>query len=1219
MTEQQAGGADFKDILIQEEQLIQKPPREAVGLALSGGGIRSATFNLGLIQALAKMDLLREIDYLSTVSGGGYIGCWLSALIHRKTNEIKSKRKPGKIESGQENQSDREAWQRIKCESATEALKLIESELAGPDEPQSVSFLRSYSNYLTPRANLFSSDSLAAAANLLRNFYLNQATLIALLIAVLIMPRVLTIIFDWVGSLFTGSLWILVALALGLLGWCVYWINRQLTLDPGAQDEPDIVVWLVLQPGILAACLLSYVLNAAVHPGTGTDVATPLIDRPGISALWAALGAVLYALAWWLAKLLNASGGAGSTDSSAADQQANLAAKIIVGCTPLLAGALGGWLFYWLAWLLNEVGPVQGKWVALSLGAALTLKIFSLIIVAHIGLVADEFTEQNHEWWGRLGGMTLMFALVWLALFGISIYGPVAVVWAQNWMVGTGVTGWLISTVSGVWLGSSEKTGSEKSNQWLDIVARIAPHVFIAGLLVLLAAGFHYATATVPDYYPDTPFPDIADDTLNAMNQVSPVIVFGTFAIFSVTFLMLAWRVDVNRFSMNHFYRNRLSRCYLGASNPKRNPSKFTGFDPMDDEIRLADCEQRPYPIINTALNLVHGEELAWQQRKAVSFAFTPLYSGFQLPESFSDGNGRAIGRFRRTREYMQGPELGTALAISGAAASPNMGYHTSSALAFLLTLFNVRLGRWCSNPREENWRELSPTFGGGYLLRELFGLTDYRSDFVYLSDGGHFENLAIYELVRRRCRYIIASDAGQDPQITFEDLGNAIRKCYTDLGIRIDIDAVPLRPEAGSRYSRQHCVVGTIHYEEVDENESPGTLVYIKASLSGNEPTDILQYAAYESAFPHQSTSDQWFDETQFESYRKLGFHIARTVFWKTSQPVPRDEAGCLDKESLFVALRHAWFPPSRADHTAFGRHAETLEKQLERLSRSPNLRFLDAQIYPEWKALNASLPEKEAELLKFRAGLPEIHDERREGFYFCNSLIQLMECVYLDLHLEDYHDHPDNRGWMNQFRHWSWADMMQATWAISASTYGARFQTFCEQRLGLRLGCLDVTETLRVDDIRRPEPCEGSEPSLSRAEKANKLNRAEVNLINEIVAANGENIQIILLRMKVRELLVFTCGFALLDKDNLIYFRIQDHLRKVGLGRRALKQLLTTYSNITRVDLCELSKDTLKELGMVENKKRFGNLFDSVLQEISNDPGVRRMQELDTTGLSR
>lgn len=1198
MAEQQTDGADFNRILLEEKKLIQKPPGDAIGLALSGGGIRSATFNLGLLQALAKMGLLKEIDYLSTVSGGGYIGCWLSALIRRKTREIESKRKPDQKEAGQKN-----------TDLAKEALEQIESELAGPNESPPVSFLRSYSNYLTPRANLFSTDSLAAVANLLCNCYLNQAILIALLTAVLITPRLLTDIFDRVGSLFTGSLSILVVLSAVLLALSVIGIHQQLKLGTDQQAGPGNIIFRVLVPAVLAACLLSYSLNAAVNPATMGDSDIALIDRSGISAAWAAFGATLYMLFWWLARLLDDSRDAAGDLTAGAAESRGLGARIIVAGTPVLAGALGGWLFYWLAWLLNEIGPDQGKWVALNLGAALTLKIFSLMIVLHIGLAADEFSEQNREWWGRLGGVTLMFALVWLALFGIAIYGPVAVIWAQNWIVGTGITGWLVSTISGVWLGKSGKTGGKDSSRWLELIARIAPHVFIAGLLVLLATAFHYATADVPRYHPDASFSEIADDTLRAMDRVPSVVVFGTFLACVGVFLLLAWRVDVNLFSMNHFYRSRLTRCYLGASNPNRNPSKFTGFDPADDEVGLADCTHRPYHIINTALNLVRGEELAWQQRKAASFTFTPLYSGFQLPDSVRGPKGQPIGRFRPTHEYMAGFDLGTGLAISGAAASPNMGYHTSPVLAFLLTLFNVRLGRWCGNPEGVHWKQLSPTFGGGYLLRELFGFTDCHSSFVYLSDGGHFENLGLYELVRRGCHYIIVSDAGQDSNITFEDLGNAIRKCYTDFGIRIEIDAVPIRPGPGSRYSPQHCVVGTVHYEETDPGENPGTLVYIKASLSGNEPTDILQYAAEEPAFPHQSTADQWFDEAQFESYRKLGDHIGRTVFGNALRQAPRDEAGCLDKESFFVALRHAWFPPGKANGTAFARHAETLEKLFDRLRRSRNLRFLDAQIYPEWKALNANLPRPEAEQLSAGAGLPQIYEHRREGFYFCNSLIQLMESVYLDLYLEDCHDHPDYRGWMNLFRHWSWADMMQATWAISASTYGARFQTFCEQRLGLTLGAIDVAEILKPDELLIPEAAEGPKALRSRAETDDKLNELEVRLINEIIAANRpvlpetDAIQIILLRLHVRGMLVFTFGFALMYKNKLGYFRIQDHLRKVGLGRRALKALLTKRRDLTQADLFELPQAARNRLGIEENRKGFERLFDSVLNEIKND----------------
>jgi len=107
---------------------------------------------------------------------------------------------------------------------------------------------------------------------------------------------------------------------------------------------------------------------------------------------------------------------------------------------------------------------------------------------------------------------------------------------------------------------------------------------------------------------------------------------------------------------------------------------------------------------------------------------------------------------------------LGNVVATSGAAANPNMGYHTSTALSALLSVFNVRLGRWCGNPRHRSaWRKVSPRFGGLALINEVFGMMNSRSSFLNISDGGHFENLGIYELVRRRCRIVVAVDAGCD------------------------------------------------------------------------------------------------------------------------------------------------------------------------------------------------------------------------------------------------------------------------------------------------------------------------------------------------------------------------------------------------------------------------------------------------------------------------
>ena len=151
---------------------------------------------------------------------------------------------------------------------------------------------------------------------------------------------------------------------------------------------------------------------------------------------------------------------------------------------------------------------------------------------------------------------------------------------------------------------------------------------------------------------------------------------------------------------------------------------------------------------------------------------------------------------YANTQLLGTGVALGTAMGISGAAANPNMGYHSSAQTAFLLTLFNVRLGWWLGNPtKAKAFKKAGPIFALWWLARELFGFVDESSRYLNLSDGGHFENLGIYELVRRRCRYIIAIDGEADPDYRFESLGGAVRKCRTDFGIEIRIDPKPVTP----------------------------------------------------------------------------------------------------------------------------------------------------------------------------------------------------------------------------------------------------------------------------------------------------------------------------------------------------------------------------------------------------------------------------------------
>lgn len=195
---------------------------------------------------------------------------------------------------------------------------------------------------------------------------------------------------------------------------------------------------------------------------------------------------------------------------------------------------------------------------------------------------------------------------------------------------------WLASTASGVLLGSGPATGTPGSTPWKEWLAKSAPWIFIAGLLILLGAARQsllpaLAGTEVQTGTADGGVQDFARDYPGAMNQVSIRIVLAVTVGCLALATLLSWRVDINLFSLYYLYRNRLVRCYLGASRqPQRSPQPFTGFDP--DDMALADMVQRPYPIFNTAINLVKGGELAWQQRKAASFSFTPATAALHWP-----------------------------------------------------------------------------------------------------------------------------------------------------------------------------------------------------------------------------------------------------------------------------------------------------------------------------------------------------------------------------------------------------------------------------------------------------------------------------------------------------------------------------------------------------------------------------------------------------------
>jgi predicted acylesterase/phospholipase RssA len=1011
----QATGSVFSEVLQNELDLLRPRPgggtgpeemtpasRAAVlarahggalaGLALSGGGVRSATFNLGVLQALGEAQLLRDFDYLSTVSGGGFIGGWLSKCIRERHGDVRA------VEA------------MLTPGAAGEAVEA---------EPVEIQFLRQYSNYLSPRSGMFSADAWTLIGTYVRNTGLNLTMLVAWLCALLTLPRFAVWAVNrivgpgapWAG--WSDTAWI-VGTALFLVS--VFCIALSISSKPessrGMRRFPlsqGAVLWCVNLPLMLSGFLVS--IGLWRHGGS-TPALWQLVLDAHFEARLAWLLApgfvyfVVWACGWYLAHdrtsryrragYLVCGAGAVAVASILLAGAQEFAAHVVNAViappvTNTLARVAGPVLFVLLLFgaagivleqrfgklrtspdisrseffeglshflcamgaltvgtVLLQIGlsmmptparhPVLNNAIALTtFGMPLMMTLFSVTMTLMIGLIGPLYSDASREWWSRQGAWAAIFSLVWLMMFGVTFFFAPLLHWAwitlEPWSNAGTAAGWLVMTWLGLKAGSGSATGI-KNAAWsrLDLIARVAPYVFTLGIFGLLSWLVQKVVAPplVACARPVT-FTCVYSAHANASLASSGGTLLFAFAGFMVAALLLGWRVDINKFSLYMLYRNRLVRAYFGASSAGRKPHPFTGFDPEDDP-QMADLQdQKPYHIVNTSLNLVSGEELAWQTRKAASFAFTPRFCGFEMPLMPAQGEHAALrdaqrGTYRPTRQYASNSgvgdddakvRLGMAVALSGAAASPNMGFHSSPPLNFLMTMFNVRLGRWCPNPRKPVWTNSSPGIGLFSLIAELFGMTNADANYVYLSDGGHFENLGIYELVRRRCRLIIAVDVASDKTLAFEDLGNAIRKCATDLHVGIELCVARMDLVKGTDMCGASCSAGRIRYSCVDQDGVDGVLLYVKPAIVGTENADVLNYRRAHPDYPHQSTADQWFDEAQFESYRALGYHIAKCALAEAAQAA-RTTGGAHDIDVLCQELLRRHSGPLRKEEEA-------------------------------------------------------------------------------------------------------------------------------------------------------------------------------------------------------------------------------------------------------------------------------------------------------------
>lgn len=922
-------------------------------LCLSGGGIRSATFGLGVLQALAERNLLGRFHFLSTVSGGGYIGSFLSTWFQR---------------SG-----------RAEVFNALSRKTPAGGSLP-PDDPEvdsPIRHLRRYSNYLSPRLGVSSMDTWTLISSYLRNLLLYWLFLVPILVALVALPRVFVMAHIWMSDRGTatagwfvgaGTLLALCGLGCAGLAQSPWWqLGQQ---NPIARRRIHTLlkafhirsrcprrcfVWLYKYRVFRELCrhrFLRWLYRTAWWRGLALNLGAVLMALSAFSGKWTirvtwllvlggVLGVVPAAMAqcgrefrrWGRCIAFGSLGGivtglllwagvglAQKLETRLASEQPGIApAAISLGASAdLPAGAAKSGnpqeshagFYVWLGIAL-PAGKSGGRpdnrlyetvfavfavpWILLSIGAGCTL---------YVGLVTGFQTRSRQlatgdnelEWWARFGGWGIMTALAWLAWFALTLPLPAILAAPRTqafyaWLLaaGGGLSGAVTLLLGRSRITSASPAGSGvqgATGSFARWITPIAGTIFAASVAVGLSLGISLIVAHIAELREDElGRPDLAHlATICASGGLAWVIGLGAVGI-GLFGLVVSLCVDLNRFGLHGLYRNRLVRGYLGASNRERHPDPFTEFDGTDDfamarlrefHIKPQDWRKkkaRPYHVISAAINLVGGKELAWQQRKASAFTFTPLVCGSEkLGYRYS---GRYGGRI----------SVGTAVAISGAAFNSNMGYHTSPLVSLILTFFNIRLGWWLGNPRRPKWRRARPIFAARLIIEEALGLTDDEHPYIHLSDGGHFENLAIYEMVRRRCHFILVSDAGADPEFTFEDLGNAVRKIRIDMGIRVTFDP----PVELCRWTSDnprprimdHHAIGRIHYTDIDKgpNARDGVLLYIKPSLSGDEPPDVSDYARANSAFPHQPTLDQFYNESQFESYRALGYHIMSRI----------------------------------------------------------------------------------------------------------------------------------------------------------------------------------------------------------------------------------------------------------------------------------------------------------------------------------------------------
>ncbi|QMW23020.1 hypothetical protein [Sandaracinobacteroides saxicola] len=787
----------------------QGTPADApvLGLAISGGGIRSATLGLGILQSLSTHGVLGRVDYLSTVSGGSYIGSFLGSLFVPPTAR-----------------GDADA---VDAAVVREHVKTLGHDpLGSPMGLLAVRQLRQFGRYIAPRG---AGDLIYGLGIVIRN-----------------------------------------------------WIALQLVIGVSL-----LAIWL-------SAIKAAVAMRAEFSP---TELALLLPPLP-FSPLW---GLTAIALVW----------------PAGAALAYFMSRRDYFPPPPLQYVKRVWWWVLMLVlalcvWRLVDPPPEMGGTVRLLLAGAAAAIAVALLVDAKVrqaqpparsdwqsSAVAREDRIRANISRIQASGITLVSALAMAAA------ADTAALFLATWVTKAALLSGGVLAVAAMlarrFLSKVDvKKGLAIAKKRLGLVVNLAG-ILLGVLVILFWAAFAHLIAWDDDSLRTAVRLEELVTSPAILDRAVLITVGAALAVaFSPSFLNLS--------SLSIFYAGRLRRAYLGSSNIDRSDDRYAvGKDQKSDDIRLH-CYYHeslaPVHLINVTLNETSGQgsNVVQRDRRGRNIALSPagmLVSGDD-PRNLS---ARPLDRAEVARFDCPVGEplpLSAWVGISGAAVSTGLGSRSTVGLALLAGLSNARLGYWWRVERQGGFFAVfrnRPV--QAYLLDELnarfVGDAGVRWN---LSDGGHFENSGLYELIRRRLPLIIAADNGEDAEYQFADVANLVRKARIDFatGIRF-LDAAELDGVLGAGTRIRQAFDGTAGFRAdaccatallariTYPDGGAGTLILLKPRVVADAPLDLIRYQAENAMFPHQSTGDQFFDESQWESYRRLGQLIADRLFAGTPE----------------------------------------------------------------------------------------------------------------------------------------------------------------------------------------------------------------------------------------------------------------------------------------------------------------------------------------------